>query len=211
MAFAHALNGLSVFLADRENALVEAISERFKLDVDKVRAVIDGVDKGMPKSIKTRKTAPKGGSKGSSGPKVSKTSGFILFSNENRPKVSERLVTDKSYRKYKDKDGKTQIVDKADFSKEGKPKFGDITKRIGAEWRDMTEKQQQKWKDKANDINAENAAEGKKSPKKSTKKSKEVVIDSEEEEEFVASESEEEAPPPPPKKTKKSTKKSKKK
>ena len=153
------LNGVVATLMTREEAIVDALCEKFDLDKDEVMAVISEVDKASPKSSKSRKTA----ATGSKSTGTRRMTGYILFSKENRKEFQDE-VTPKT--KYTDKDGNKF---KVEFDDKGKVKMTELTKYIGYKWRQLSDKEREEYNERAKDMPVE-TSKSKKSTKKGAKK-----------------------------------------
>lgn len=103
--------------------LAKALVEKFNLD----RAEVDEFWKEFSAVHLKSKGARKGGKKGTNG--KGRISGYILFSNDARPKV------------------KAETPDAS---------FKDMTQALSAKWRALSDKQKKKWNDKAAKQNAAN-------------------------------------------------------
>lgn len=140
-------NGILVFMEEHDNLIVKKIAEQYELDelelLEFVKTSLNE-DKTI-KSIKlsARKQKAKGAKK--TGP----ISGFQQFAADNRKHIIDILKNNPSERKFKGKNGKTIIIDKAEFDKKGEPIFAHITRKCAAMWAELSEKEKLAYAEKA--------------------------------------------------------------
>jgi hypothetical protein len=144
----------AVIVKNLTTKLSKQLAEKFELDEEEVVAEIqEYLNSELGKAPKGKRGA---GQKGKNG--KGRTSGFILFSSDNREKVKKKL--------------------QKGLKKDEKPSFGNVGKELGKAWKELSLAEKEKWGKKALLANKENGFEQstkKASPKKATS-GKEVTL-----------------------------------
>lgn len=182
-------------LKTRESRIIDALVEKFGLESDEVKEVFASVEVGLTKTGKVKKV------KDPNKPKAP-LNGYLYYSTQMREEVKKLLEKKKSERTFKDGTGEKVTIELKSDGTVKKPT--DISKKLGAMWRALSDDERAEWLEKTEEHNkamghtkkapAKKAATKKKAPAKSKNGAKsKATVDSGDSD---TDEDEPEAPPP---------------